>query len=645
MSRSRRRLRMLQVVVLVIGVTLLARLAWLQTAQAGDMAAAAARIQSLGTTIPAARGAILDRDGRVLVGNRAAYDVRVSPDAPAGSLAGVARLIDESVSVIEQRRTPCGEQGSVVGRCWRGPAGAPATVARDAPLEVAVAVGDADLKGVTVADVGIRDYPSVANAAGVLGYLADAAPDDGLPTGSLVGRTGLEKQYDGQLRGIDGVQVSGRTRTGAGQEASAVAPVAGATLVTTLDAQVQKVLEDSLAQAVAGARAQGYRAAGASALVMDPRDGAVLAMASLPTYDPAIWVDGVSEQQYGRLTDPSAGQPLLLRPLQGTAPPASTFKALTAAAAVNAGFSLQGTYDCPASVTYGGQSFLNYESRAYGPVSMAQALAASCDTVFYRLGQRMWEQDGGLEGGRDADEWVVRTARSFGLGSPTGIDLPGEATGSIPDRADRRVAFQERKDDYCRRAKSGYPEEPDPARAALLKSYAADYCRSGDQLRAGDAMNTAIGQGETLVTPLQLAVAYAAVANGGRRVQPYIGTTLQDAAGRIIEDLRPAGAVSAVDADPSTLAYLRRALSTTSTVGTASDVFAGFPLAEYPVAAKTGTAETDGRQTTSWFASFAPADDPQYVVVVNVDQGGLGARTSGPVARAVYEHVFGVSAP
>ena len=152
-------------------------------------------------------------------------------------------------------------------------------------------------------------------------------------------------------------------------------------------------------------------------------------------------------------------------------------------------------------------------------------------------------------------------------------------------------------------------------------------------------MNTAIGQGRTLVTPLQMAVAYAAIANGGTVVTPHVGAELQgDTTVRLAAP--PKGRV---DADPETLAYVRSALTDTTVDGTASGAFAGFPLEEYPVAAKTGTAEVAGKQSTSWFASFAPADDPRYVVIVNVDQGGLGAATSGPVARAVYEHLLGVT--
>jgi len=427
-------------------------------------------------------------------------------------------------------------------------------------------------------------------------------------------------------------------REGQPQRRTTKQPVAGQTLVTSLDIETQKVAERALRKAVTGARREGYKATGGSVVVMDARNGQIRAMASYPTYDPNIWAKGLSEAEYADLTDKKSGQPLVFRPAQSVAPPASTFKAFTTVAASEAGFDLNGTYDCPALLTVGGQTFTNYETRAYGPMSLARALSVSCDTVFYRLGYKMWKRDGGLEA-TQPEEHVVRTARDFGLGSTTGVDLPGESAGSVPDREQVRSEFEQSRDDYCARARTGYPEESNRARARLLKAYARDYCRSGDQYRAGDALNTAIGQGRSLVTPLQLATAYAAIANGGTRVTPHLATGFEN--GTTI-DPAPRGTVSA---RPATLAYVRRALATTTVTGTASGAFLGFPLDQYPVAAKTGTAEVAGKQSTSWFASFAPADDPEYVVVVNVDQGGLGAATSGPVARAVYEQMFGIAAP
>lgn len=627
-SDARRRLRILQVAIVAVGLTVAVRLIWVQTADSAQYQARAEAAQTHMVTVPAARGDILDANGEILAGNRSTYEVRIKSGTDQQVLDEVSRLAGVPASELAARMVVCGQPGSQPGTCYRSEPGQPIPVLTDAGVQQALAVRQADLTGVSVERVAVRDYPSQANAAQLLGYTADGK-----------GKSGLEAQYDSDLQGVAGKARRTASRDGSSSE-DVVEPVAGQTLVTSLDVNTQVVAEQALKSAVEKARSQGYRATGGSVVVMDVHSGAVRAMASYPSYDPNIWAHGVSDAQYARLTDEKGGRPLILRPTQGLAPPASTFKSLTTAAAAAAGFDLNGTYSCPASVSVGGQIFRNYDSRAFGPMSLAKALSMSCDTVFYRLGYSMWKRDGGLQAD-GAREDVAKTARSFGLGATTGVDVPGELSGSMPDRAQVRAEYEERKDAYCQRAKQGYPEEPDPARARLLKAYARDYCRSGDEYKAGDAMNTAIGQGRTLVTPLQMAVAYAAIANGGTVVTPHVGTELR---GATTTDIEPAPK-GTVDADPATLAFLRTALADTTVNGTAAGAFSGFPLDEIPVAGKTGTAEVAGKQSTSWFASFAPADDPQYVVVVNVDQGGYGAATSGPVARAVYEQIFGVSTP
>ncbi|HPE11026.1 MAG: penicillin-binding protein [Actinobacteria bacterium] len=610
-----------------MGLTVAARLVWIQTAQSSDLALKAQAIQTDLVDLPAARGDIVDRNGNLLAGNRTTFQVSADETVSQAALQRLSQMSSVPVADLQARLLVCGQPGAQPGTCYRGQPGEPIPVLSDVSIPIALSIDDAGLPGISVSRAAVRDYPSKANAAHLLGYLREGA-----------GQSGLEAQYDLMLQGEPGQAVRELNREGQPQRRTTKQPVAGQTLVTSLDIETQKVAERALRKAVTGARREGYKATGGSVVVMDARNGQIRAMASYPTYDPNIWAKGLSEAEYADLTDKKSGQPLVFRPAQSVAPPASTFKAFTTVAASEAGFDLNGTYDCPALLTVGGQTFTNYETRAYGPMSLARALSVSCDTVFYRLGYKMWKRDGGLEA-TQPEEHVVRTARDFGLGSTTGVDLPGESAGSVPDREQVRSEFEQSRDDYCARARTGYPEESNRARARLLKAYARDYCRSGDQYRAGDALNTAIGQGRSLVTPLQLATAYAAIANGGTRVTPHLATGFEN--GTTI-DPAPRGTVSA---RPATLAYVRRALATTTVTGTASGAFLGFPLDQYPIAAKTGTAEVAGKQSTSWFASFAPADDPEYVVVVNVDQGGLGAATSGPVARAVYEQMFGIAAP
>lgn len=618
-----RRVRLLKGLVAVVGLTIAARLIWLQTDQSAQYAARAQAIQTDVVEVLPARGDIVDRNGVILAGNRTSYEVVADADVAESTLRRVARLTGVPLAELQARLLICGQPGASAGTCYAGVAGQPIPIATDVEVPAALSVRDADLPGIDVRSTAVRYYPSKANAAGLLGYVANGQ-----------GQSGLEAQYDAVLRGTAGQSRQQLTRQGSSTTEITQAPIAGQVLVTSIDVRTQAVAEQALREAVETARSDGFKATGGSVVVLKADTGEVVAMASYPTYDPNIWAHGVTDDEYAALTDEASGLPLVFRPIQALAPPASTFKSVTTVAAIDAGFGTDKTYDCPSTITVGGQVFRNYESRAYGPVSLAKALSVSCDTVFYRLGYQMWRSDGGLSG-QTAAEDVVSTARSFGLGAKTGIDLPGEVAGSIPDRAQVRAEYEARAADYCRRAKQGYPEEP-PARAKLLKAYAKDYCDSGFEYKAGDAMNTAIGQGRTLVTPVQIAAAYAAIANGGTLVTPHVGTALG-------EQPLPTPARGPVDAQSAALAYVRDALGETTVTGTASGAFAGFPLEQYPVAAKTGTAEVAGKQSTSWFASFAPADDPEYVVVVNVDQGGLGAATSGPVARAVYEQLFGVT--
>lgn len=629
-SAAHRRLRLLRVLILAVGVTIAVRLVWIQTAQSSELADAAQAIQTDVVDIPPARGDIVDRNGVLLAGNRTTYEVAVDATVDEATLQQLAARSGKPITGLQARLLVCGQAGAQPGTCYRGQPGEPIPVLFDVAIPLALSIEDAGLPGVSVVQTPVRDYPSAANAAQVLGYLGEGS-----------GQSGLEAQYDQALQGSPGEAVRQMSRDGQSQRVTRQPPTPGATLVTALDIDTQVVAERALRRAVRTARSQGYKATGGSVVVMDVNTGELRAVASYPTYDPNIWAGGVSDEQYAALTAEKAGRPLVFRPVQALAPPASTFKALTTVAAAKSGFDLDGTYECPSSIVVGGQTFRNYESRAYPTMSLANALSVSCDTVFYRLGYKMWKRDGGLTASPNADEHVVRTARTFGLGTETGVDLPGEVAGSVPDRGQVIEEYAQRAEDYCLRAKSGYPEETDRARAKLLRAYARDYCRSGDQYRAGDALNTAIGQGRTLVTPLQMATAYAAIANGGQLVTPHLATQVRGEQFTVIEPV----ARGRVDAAPKALAYVREALATTTVTGTASGAFLGFPLDRYPVAAKTGTAEVAGRQSTSWFASFAPADDPQYVVMVNVDQGGLGAATSGPVARAVYEQLFGIDAP
>ncbi len=321
----------------------------------------------------------------------------------------------------------------------------------------------------------------------------------------------------------------------------------------------------------------------------------------------------------------------------GAYPPASTFKVVSIPAAVKAGNSLRGTYDCTSSYTIGNRRFANFESRAYGPITLHRAIVVSCDTIFYDFAYRSWLAQGGLGAKTDAADPFVAMAKELGLGTATGVDLPGEQAGRIPDRAAKLASWTATRTDTCARARNGYPEvaATDPGRAAYLKSLAVENCRTGFQFRAGDAANFAIGQGETTATPLQMARVYAAIANGGTLWTPQVAKGFE-APGGTLEPVAPKAA-GKVAFPAGTLRFLHDALKGVVREGTAAGAFKGFPLDRWPVAGKTGTAESFGKQDTSWFVSYAPADKPRYAVAVVVSQGGTGGTTAAAAARTIHD--------
>jgi penicillin-binding protein 2 len=505
-----------------------------------------------------------------------------------------------------------------------------------------------DFPGVQVDFRAVREYPAAdrRTAAHVLGYLGPVTAEElatpafrGVRPDALVGRSGVEQTYDAALRGHDGVEqlevdASG-TVTGRREK---TAPEPGSTLVLSIDAGVQQVAERALRSAVDRARATParggtgmLRADSGAVVVLDARTGRVVALASEPSYDPTVFIGGVSSSEYAALVDQQRGAPLLSRPVQGAYAPASTFKVVSTAAAVQSGdYSLSARYPCPgAYAPLGGKR--NFEGEALGDIDFRTALVYSCDTFFYKVGYEQWLRDGGTRPVAHPRDPIATMAEAFGLGRPTGVDLPGERSGVVPDRGFLTRRWEATKADRCAAA-------ADPGRSEAQRQADREFCADGGTLRGGDAANLAVGQGDVLITPLQLATVYAAVANGGTLLSPRVARALVSADGRTVTDIAPQ-VRGRVPVDASVLAYERAALAAVTTQGTAAGAFAGFPL---HVAGKTGTGEVGGRQDTSWFASFAPAEDPQLVVVGMVSQGGTGATTAAPLVRDVYAGIWGL---
>ena len=668
-DRRRTRLMVLRVLVLALLATLVGRLWYLQvrTGQTFRDAAAANDVRTVVT--PAVRGDILDDEGRPLVDNRSALTLSVDRtallagrDHGAATLARLAAMLNTTPQAISDEIRTCAPK--VPKPCWNGSPLQPIPIARNVSVQQALSVAEQHelFPGVIAGPDTIRRFPAPysLNAAHVLGYLSPAtekelssaaAKGEVMQRSDLVGRAGLEETYDSYLRGKPGVTQVAVDIVGHAQTTVAdTPPVNGDHLVTSIDSRIQAVAERELGNAVARARSQvsptngkPYAADSAAVVVMDARTGRVVAMASTPTYDPNVWTGGISQGDYAALTDEAAGTPLLSRAYQGQFAPGSTFKAVTTSAMLEDGYGT-GSYDCSPSFSYGGQSFTNFEGEAFGPISLKRAIEVSCDTVFYRVAFEMWQRDGGIKPVPHPAEPIATMAHAFGLGAKTGIDLPGEATGDIQDRAEKQATWNKMHGIWCKRAKDGYPEVAgsDPGRAEYLQSIAKENCVDGNLYKPGDAVISAIGQGGDLVTPLQLARVYAAVANGGTLVQPQIGRAVITPDGKLVKDFAPI-VTRRLPVSGSTLAFLEDALHGTATEGTAAPAFAGWPQNLIPTYAKTGTAEVYGKQTTSCFVAYAGTETgPRYVVAMMVSQGGTGVGTSGPSVAKILQALFGV---
>jgi penicillin-binding protein 2 len=422
--------------------------------------------------------------------------------------------------------------------------------------------------------------------------------------------------------------------------AKQTAPVPGSTLVTSIDARTQAVVERELRAAIVAARKQydkvtrrKYVADSGAAVVMDVKTGQIVAMASVPTYNPGVWVGGITQKELDGLYSPKAGTPLLSRALQAQLAPGSTFKPITTAGAISAGYSLNSRLDCSSYFEVGNRRFKNYESASYGRIGFSEALSLSCDTFFYRIAYNLWLREGGNSGDVNARDPMVEMAKAFGLGRPTGIDIPGEASGRIADRKWKKEYYDAQKDYYCKMAAN-----PPDGTSAFLKQFSREFCIDGWRYRAGDAVNFAIGQGDTTVTPLQLATVYAALANGGTLWEPRVATKLVAPNGKTRSI--PAKAAGKLPVAPTTLRYIDKALKETTRSGTAAWRFTGFPLDRIPIRTKTGTAEVYGKQTTSWLASYTD----RYAVVMMISQAGTGSGASGTAVRHIWEHLYDVKA-
>ena len=575
-----------------------------------------AQAQSFRTILlPAPRASIFDRSGRLLVGTQGRLGVTADV-ATLGRVDSGGRWRPTPAGRVQLRRlarlarVPTWKLITRLRRSIRRSPYAPAMVLRSTNRALALYLEEraSSFRGLQVVAVPERRYPQGRLGSEFLGLLGEVSAREfhehryrTAKPGQFVGQSGVEASYERLLDG--GLE---RARVPVDARGKVVGPVrtlpyrtSARGLRLTIDARLQSVAERAIVDGIAFAHRAGHADADAgAAVVMNPWNGAIYALASSPHYDQAAAAHNPG--YLARLLAPRNSMvPLLDRATQGLYPTGSTFKPIAAEAALATGLiTPRSILPCTGSLTVGNIVFHNVEPAINADLNLDQALTISCDTWFYRLGTEFYARQAAT-GALDLQRWALR----LGLGHPTGLDLPGEAGGVVPTPAWLRRTFH------------------DPAQRIWYEGY---------------SVNLSIGQGYLAVTPLQLAVAYSALANGGNVVQPHVASAVVSATGRVLRRLRfpPATHLKLTDAWA-----IRQGLYDAAHAGngTSAAVFGSFPI---PVAGKTGTAQTPHGSDHSWYASWAPAAHPRVVIVVLIEHGGFGVESAAPAAREIYSAFF-----
>jgi penicillin-binding protein 2 len=654
---SRRRLFVLYAVIGALLISLGGRLWYLQVMNGHSYVQLASQDQSQTVITPAVRGQILDDTGLPLVDNASSLVVTVNmmnlatqSDGGAAVLRRLAHLLGMSHKLLTEKVRLC--TAHVSQPCWPGSPYQPIPVAQHVPDAIAVQIMQdrARYPGVSAGVNPVARYPQPhgADPAQVLGYLgpitAEQMKQQHLPTTGfagvdLVGQAGLEAQYNQDLQGTPGQQML--SVNSAGQQLGVMkstAPVTGNNLVTSINARLQGDVQTVLANTIRKAQQTGSPKATTGAAIVMTTTGRVVAMASAPSYNPSVWNGGISEKQYRQLIN--GDKPILNRVTQGEYAPGSTFKVTSTAAAVKAGYSLAGTYNCPASYKIGGRSFLNDGQKDLGQMSLHEALVISCDTVFYELAYGTYQHDhpkaNVVTSPKAPMQEMQKMEVDWGFGRAPGIDLPEQGAGSIPTREWLYYLWKDNAhtgQNWCKYGR---------ANGTYVQQIEYQDCHYGNVWEPGMAAIAAIGQGYVAVTPLQLANAYVALANGGKLYSPRIGKAIISPTGKVVRTIKPP-LIRRLPVSGGTLAYIRNALADVTTgAGTAAGAFSGFPRSQVCVAGKTGTAEVFNSSVTSVFASFAPCVNPKYVVVVMIPNSNFGAEVAAPAVRQIYDDIYGL---
>jgi penicillin-binding protein 2 len=541
----------------------------------------------------APRGDILDRNGEVMVDNRTSLALQLNtqklPEDPAEERAELARLGELAHMTLRKVRRTIIESEEIA-------AGAPVTLRRDVGYELIAYIEEnqREFPGVSVQRVFVRHYPEGARAAHVLGTVGEIEEEElkepryrGLEPGDEIGQAGTEYAYDRYLRGEPGrtrIQVNALGQPTPGGELISTPPTPGDSLKLTIDGEVQSAGEAGL----------GARGLPGAFISMKIDNGEILAMGSNPTYDPSDLIEP-SQAQVNELYR-SEIAPLVNRATEAAYPTGSIFKIITALAALENGQITPDTViQDNGQIEVGTDTFENAGGVAHGAVELRRALQVSSDVYFYLLGLDMWKTN-------ELQEW----AHKLGIGRPAGLDLPEEGETLLPDKQWRNQLFEEELTDR--------------------------------PWSSGDNIQLATGQGDLQTNPLQMALAYAALGNGGKIPTPHVGLEVEDAAGRVLKEF-DFKAQRKIHIDPGYRTAILEGLHAAAQEGdgTAAGVFGGFPI---EIAGKTGTAERQGHADQSWFAALSPYPNPRIVTIATVEEGGFGAESAAPVVLDILEAIY-----
>jgi penicillin-binding protein 2 len=637
------RIGILGAVALVVFGVLFFRLWALQVLSGPQYLQAALDNQVRSVRLEAPRGEILDRNGNPLVATLPGTAVQLWPaDLPKGDWPAELKEIRRLAQILH---VPAPQ----IFRQIKRRAGDPVTpvviresVMRDAPINYLIEHAD-EFPGVHIVPTFLRSYPQGTLAAQLLGYVSEISPGQlkelhrrGYQLGDKIGQGGLESTYDSYLRGRAGlaqlrVDSLGRPRS---QLVTTRPPGPGESIRLTLDVKLQRVAQQAILYGIDLAQRNHHWAANAGAIVaMNPNDGSVLAMASYPSYNPAVYTGRVTTTRLaGWGLTPSTAEahnyPSLNRAIDGLYPAGSTFKPITALAALQTHIIAPSTVlECTGSYTVYksdgtvAQVFHNVDPGIYEAMTLPTAIGASCDTWFYQVGHLFYKAPPSM--GHPLQAWAAR----MGIGRKTGVDVGPESGGLLPTPEWRHQRFTAKTD--------------------------PKYWQVDRLWKPGDSIQLAIGQKDLLVTPLQMARFYALLANGGKLVKPHLVQDVQEGGGgrsapRVVHRFTPPVPQS-VGVDPSNLAVVQEGLyqATHADYGTSTSVFGTF---QPPIVGKTGTAQKiismpgyTGEQDQSWWCGYGPynsTEPPQLVVCALIENGGFGAEAAAPAALKVFQQFF-----